>query len=94
MKQNLEIEISYCPKCNWLARAAWYAQEILNTFAADLDGVVIRPSDEGGRFVVSLNGGILMDRKQHGFLEAKYLKQRIRDQIAPERSLGHSDQRD
>ncbi|CAM9127033.1 unnamed protein product, partial [Heterosigma akashiwo] len=35
---------------------------------------------------------IVWDRKNEGgFPEAKVLKQRVRDEIAPERNLGHSE---
>ena len=85
------IQITYCTECKWLARAAWYMQEILSTFAAELDGVKVCPSDSAGQFTIELNDEILMDRKVDGFLEAKHLKRRIRDQIAPTRTLGHSD---
>ena len=50
------------------------------------------PSEEGGRFRISLGNQAVWDRKSEGrFPEMKELKQRIRDQIAPGRDLGHSD---
>ena len=30
------VEIEYCTQCRWLLRAAWMAQELLTTFAAEL----------------------------------------------------------
>ncbi|WP_262708459.1 Rdx family protein [Mucilaginibacter terrigena] len=30
------ITIEYCPKCNWLMRAAYMAQELLTTFSDDI----------------------------------------------------------
>ena len=47
---------------------------------------------EGGVFVIRLNGIILFSRdKERRFPESKEIKQLIRDQIAPEKPLGHSD---
>ena len=42
--------------------------------------------------MVSIGDKVLWDRKEHGrFPEAKELKQMIRDEIVPSKSLGHSD---
>ncbi len=87
-----EIEIEYCPGCRWLMRAAWTAQELLTTFESDLGGIALRPSEVSGRFVVRVNKKVLWDRKlKERFPEMKELKQLVRDVIAPERDLGHSD---
>ena len=86
-----QVEIEYCTQCRWLLRAAWLAQELLTTFEQDLTGVNLRPST-GGIFEVRLNGSVLFNRKAaERFPESKELKQLIRDLIAPERDLGHSD---
>lgn len=88
------IEIAYCPKCNWLMRAAWMAQELLTTFVDDIDGVKLHPSEVAGRFQVSIGERIVFDRKREGrFPEAKELKQLVRDVVCPEKSLGHSDKK-
>lgn len=84
------ITIDYCPQCKWLARAAWYAQELLSTFADDLEEVALRPAG-AGVFVVALDGAPLMDRAVDGFMEAKLLKRRVRDRLDPARALGHTD---
>ena len=85
------VEIEYCTQCRWLLRAAWLAQELLTTFEADLSAVSLMPGT-GGVFEVRLNGAVLYSRKVEGrFPESKELKQLIRDVIAPERNLGHSD---
>lgn len=90
MKPHIEIE--YCPGCRWLLRAGWTAQELLTTFEAELGAVTLRPSEVGGTFLVSVDGDLIWDRKAEGrFPEMKELKQRVRDHIAPERDLGHSD---
>ena len=42
--------------------------------------------------IVKLNNDIIWNRKiDNGFPEAKELKQRVRDKIAPTKNLGHSD---
>lgn len=87
------VEIEYCTQCRWLLRAAWLAQELLTTFEAELGGVTLIPGT-GGVFRATLadDGPPLWDRKAEGrFPEAKELKQRLRDRIAPDRDLGHSD---
>jgi selenoprotein W-related protein len=90
MRQNM-VEIEYCTQCRWLLRAAWLAQELLTTFEADLGAVSLLPGT-GGVFEVRLSGVVIFSRKQAGrFPESKELKQLIRDVIAPERDLGHSD---
>ena len=90
MKPSVEIE--YCPGCRWLLRAGWTAQELLTTFEDELGSVALRPAETSGRFTVTLNGELVWDRKaEGGFPEMKQLKQRIRDRIAPDRDLGHSD---
>jgi selenoprotein W-related protein len=89
-----EVEIEYCRQCRWMLRAAWMAQELLVTFEDELGGVTLRPGT-GGVFQVSVDGEVLWSRKAEGrFPEMKELKQRLRDKVAPDRDLGHSDKRD
>lgn len=85
------VKISYCPRCRWLARAAWYAQEILATFTSDLNAVSLVPSDTAGLFQIEIGEVTVMDRAKDGFIDAKSVKQRLRDVIDPTRSLGHTD---
>lgn len=85
------IEIVYCTQCHWLLRAAWMAQELLTTFETELAEVALVPGT-GGIFEVRLDGVTIFSRKEQGrFPESKELKQLIRNQIAPEKKLGHSD---
>ena len=85
------IAITYCTQCNWMLRAAWLAQELLNTFGQDLAEVALIPST-GGIFEIRCGDALVWERKRDGgFPEAKVLKQRIRDLVWPERDLGHSD---
>jgi selenoprotein W-related protein len=85
------VEIHYCTQCRWLLRAAWMAQELLITFDAELGEVALVPGT-GGVFEVRLDGATLFSRAEAGrFPESKELKQAIRDRIAPDKPLGHSD---
>lgn len=91
---NHRIEIEYCPRCRWLLRAAWYAQELLTSFENELGEVALRPA-ASGVFRISLDGELLADRsRDHGFPDLPRLKQAVRDRIAPDRDLGHSDRRE
>jgi len=86
-----KIDIHYCTGCRWLLRSAWMAQELLTTFEGDIDELSLHPGT-GGIFEVHVNGERIWSRKDDGgFPDIKELKQRVRDQIDPERSLGHSD---
>ena len=85
------IHIEYCTQCRWQLRAAWMLQELLTSFEAELGGVMLIPGS-GGIFRISSGDTLLWDRAtEGGFPELKTLKQIVRDTIAPERQLGHSD---
>jgi selenoprotein W-related protein len=87
------VEIEYCRQCRWLARAAWTAQELLTTFEEEIGGVTLRPGT-GGVFDVRVDGETVFSRKAAGrHAEITELKQLVRDRVAPERSLGHSDRK-
>lgn len=88
---HVRIEIEYCTQCRWMLRAAWMAQELLTTFEAEVGEIALQPGS-GGVFEVRVDGATVWSRGSEGrFPEIKELKQRVRDRIAPERSLGHSD---
>jgi len=90
---NHRIEIHYCTQCRWLLRAAWMAQELLTTFDQEIAELTLRPGT-GGVFEVRADGELVWSRKEHGrFPEITELKQLVRDHIAPERDLGHSDRK-
>lgn len=90
MKPTITIE--YCPKCGWLLRAAYMAQEILTTFTDDVQAVSLQPSLVNGDFHITINDKRVFDRKTYGgFPEIKELKQLVRDVVAPGKSLGHAD---
>lgn len=91
MTAKPRAEIEYCVQCRWLLRAAWLAQELLTTFEAELGEVALIPGT-GGIFEIRVNGETVFSRKQEGhFPEAKEIKQRLRDRIAPDKDLGHSE---
>ena len=85
------LAITYCTQCNWLLRSAWMAQEVLSTFAVEIGGVSLIPGT-GGIFEIHLDGDLIWERKRDGgFPDVKLLKQMVRDRIAPDRDLGHTD---
>ena len=85
------VDITYCTQCRWLLRAAWLAQELLSTFAEELGEVALIPG-KGGIFEIRVEGTLIWSRKAQGrFPEAKEVKQYVRDVIAPNKPLGHSD---
>jgi selenoprotein W-related protein len=87
------VEIEYCSQCRFVLRATWMAQELLFTFGDELGEVALIPGG-GGIFEVRLNGELLWNKKQQGrFPEPKEVKQLIRDRIAPDKDLGHSDRK-
>lgn len=88
------VSILYCRQCNWLLRAAWLAQELLHTFSEQLGEVALQPGT-GGALEIRVDGELVYSRKEAGrFPEAKELKQLVRDRIAPDRHLGHSDRKE
>ncbi len=92
MKPGIEIE--YCPKCGWMLRAAYMAQELLTTFTDDIYGITLVPSEINGRYQIRINQSAIFDRKREGrFPEIKELKQLVRDVVSPDKSLGHSDKK-
>ena len=86
-----KIDIYYCRQCNWMLRSTWMTQELLHTFSEEIASVTLHP-DTGGRFEIFCNQQRIWERKRDGgFPEAKVLKQKVRDIIAPDRDLGHVD---
>ena len=97
MGSKNEVSFEYCVGCRWGLRAAWLAQELLQTFEPD-DGlckVSLLPIKEpAGTFIVRVNNEKIWDRKEEstvGFPETKELKRIIRDRLCPAKYLGHSE---
>jgi selenoprotein W-related protein len=64
---------------------------LLTTFQDEVGEVCLQPGT-GGIFEVRIGNDTIWSRAAHGrFPEMKELKQLVRDRIAPERDLGHSD---
>ena len=85
------VEIEYCTQSRWLMRAGWTAQELLTTFTAELGEVALVPGT-GGVFDVRVDGELVWSRKEEGgFPELSELKRLVRDRVAPQRELGHTD---
>ena len=55
------IEIEYCTKCRWLARASWIAQELLSTFSNEIGGVTLIPSEIAGIFEIRCGRNIIWE---------------------------------
>lgn len=67
------------------------AQELLVTFEQEIDELSLKPGS-GGVFEILANGQLVWSRKaEDRFPDIAELKQRVRDQIAQGKNLGHSD---
>ena len=87
------VSIEYCTQCRWLLRAGWMAQELLTTFVDELGEVALMPG-KGGVLDVRVDGELVYSRKATGrFPEMKEIKQLVRDRVAPDKNLGHSDRK-
>lgn len=85
------VTIAYCTQCRWMFRAVWMAQELMSTFEAELDEVRLQKTT-GGQFNIWADDQLIFSRKESGrFPEITELKQLVRDVIAPDKPLGHSD---
>jgi len=61
------------------------------TFDTDLGEVALVPGT-GGIFEVRVDGNLIWSKKDQGrFPDSKELKQLVRDRVAPDKSLGHSE---
>ncbi len=90
-----KVTIRYCSRCRWLLRAAWMAQELLNTFENELGELTLVPDASGGVFEIHVDGERVWSRADAGrFPEITELKQLVRDRVAPDKALGHADRKD
>lgn len=91
MKVENKVKITYCKQCRWLPRSAWMTQELLTTFDEEITELSLIPGT-GGIFDVEVNDKLIWSlKKEDRFPEIKELKKLVRDEIAPEKSLGHTD---
>ncbi|MFQ5937898.1 MAG: SelT/SelW/SelH family protein [Acidiferrobacterales bacterium] len=85
------VEIIYCTQCGFLLRATWMAQEILTTFADEVGEIALIPG-RGGVFEIRVDDEVLYARRtSDSFADAKQIKQLLRDRIAPDKKIGHSE---
>jgi len=93
-KTTHRIAIRYCIGCRWGLRAAWMAKELLATFESELAEIALIPDAAGGVFEIHAGDRCLWSRQRDGgFPEITELKRRVRDVVAPRRSLGHSERK-
>ncbi len=93
MAGSHSVRIKYCTQCRWMMRSAWMAQEVLTTFESELSEVTLAPGS-GGVFEVHVDGQLIWSRSEQGrFPDIKELKQLVRDRVAPDRDLGHTDRK-
>ena len=92
--RKYRVSIKYCQQCNYLPRAAWLAQELLTTFAGEIEALALVPA-AGGVLEIWVDDKLLLNRQQlSDWLAPKEIKQRVRDRIAPDKTLGHSDRKE
>ncbi|KAJ5807825.1 hypothetical protein N7474_009094 [Penicillium riverlandense] len=89
------IAIAFCTQCRWMLRAAYFAQELLSTFSTDLGEVALVPVT-GGVFTVTIWHASSQMPTGSGTEvglgpDTKILKSLVRNVIAPDRDLGHTD---
>ncbi|CCE66172.1 hypothetical protein TPHA_0P00140 [Tetrapisispora phaffii CBS 4417] len=86
-----KIDVLFCTKCKWNLRAAWYAQELLQTFDDKLGQVALVPAETGEFKILAYEtkqdyiddkAVTLWDRKvDGGFPDSKFLKQRAKQLV-------------
>ena len=75
-----------------MMRASWIGQELIQTFEGQLPQITLSPSSEAGIFKIYCDTHLIWDRKiDQNALDIKVIKQRVRDQIAPDKELGHTE---
>lgn len=69
------------------------AQELLTSFEHEIGEVALQPGSSGV-FDIFVDDALLWSRAERGrFPDIKELKQLVRDHIAPQKELGHSDRK-
>ncbi len=78
MTAKPRITVEYCTKCNWMLRAAWAAQELLQAFGDEVGEIALIPGSNGD-YIIRLNDAVVWDRKaENSFPETDALVARIR----------------
>src|SRR3972149_4716450 len=81
MSKKPSVSIEYCTVCNFLARAAWLAQELLAAHGQDLSGVTLVPG-RGGVFEIRIDGELVFSQKEAGrFPEPREIKDALRARL-------------
>lgn len=65
MAEKPALTITYCTACNFTARAAWIAQELLHTFHDQVSAVSLIPGS-GGILEVALDSRVIFSRAEVG----------------------------
>lgn len=69
------------------------AQELLQTFDHQIEEIALRPGT-GGVYNIFADDKLIYSRQAEGRMpEITELKQLVRDRIAPDKPLGHSDKK-
>lgn len=80
-ERRIRISITYCQPCQFLPRATWLAQELLNTFQEHTDALELVPG-RGGTLDIAVNGEVVFSKKEAGrYPELRELKQAIADYL-------------
>jgi selenoprotein W-related protein len=75
-----------------MMRSSWIGQELIQTFEDQLPQITLSPSSEAGIFKIYCDKHLIWDRKiDQNALDIKVIKQRVRDRIAPDKELGHTE---
>ena len=89
MIDKLTVSIEYCTVCNFLARAAWLAQELLAAHGGDVAGLTLVPG-RGGVFVVRIDGEVVFSQKETGrYPEPREIKDALRARLGLEPAPRH-----
>ncbi|MEX2159970.1 MAG: Rdx family protein [Dehalococcoidia bacterium] len=81
MTEKPVVSIEYCTVCNFRARAAWLAQEVLAALEGELGGVTLVPG-RGGIFEVRLGAELVFSNKEADrFPEPREIKDALRTKL-------------
>lgn len=76
-ERSLRITIRYCTPCQFLGRATWVGQELLNTFQDYTASLSLEPG-RGGVFDIFVNGERIFSKHEAGrYPELRELKQAV-----------------